>query len=140
MIIIIPRSIYVPEDTPFVQSPAFFPILLSLAVVVLGLIIVGFKENVLDAGGNEDSNSKDFAAIISLFVLYYLLINSIGFLLASIFILYGFMKMFGAKGRLKITVVAIFIPISLFYFFEAVDVNFPLGIVTEWTIQRFAGN
>jgi len=137
VLIIIPNGIYVPENVSFDKSPAFFPTLLSLGVGVLGLCILILKE---DAFNKDDTNLKDFAAIISLFVFYYILINLIGILLASIFILYGFMKMFGAEGRLKLSAIAVFIPVPLVFFFETFDVNFPLGIVTEWILERFGGN
>lgn len=136
-LIIIPNGIYIPDNIPFEQSPAFFPTLLSLAIGVIGFTILALKESPIDEVGGDNTNLKDFAAIVLLFGLYYLLIETIGLLLASIFILYGFMKMFGAEGQIKTSVVAILIPVSLAFFFETFDVNFPLGIVTEWAIEGF---
>jgi len=137
LLIGIPTGIYVPESTPLVESPSFFPTLLSVALGVLGLCILILKENVLEEGLNNKFKTRELVTIVLLFVVYYSLINLIGILLASVFVLYGFMKMFGVKGQIKPSLVATLIPILLVVFFEAFDVNFPLGIVTEWVFEYF---
>jgi len=117
---------------PNTPSPAFFPWLITGALIVLSaaLLIRAF----IGAGRESprtavDAESKLQAFTLVWIVLYLSALPYIGFLLASVPFFAGMMWFYGERSRVAIPLAAVIIPASLFYVFRyGFQILLPAGI------------
>jgi hypothetical protein len=135
---LIPKGIYVPQNIPYpVQSPAFFPNLITGVIAFLGSLLIIKKEKIpSDLRGKWEY--KDLILIILLLVSIYILIYLFGFVLSSIAILFFFITMFGFKSWKVIIATSLLVPIIVYYFFHNLaKIQFPPGIIIEALMDYF---
>ena len=134
--VLIPCSVVVPPSVKIATlSPAFWPKVLAGAITVFGLLIAlqGFmKSNAKSENppGTEEAKAAPEAsappksskalraggAILGMLV-YYLLVEPLGIILASVLIFPLFALLYGEK-RIKILApLAVLLPVGLYYFF-----------------------
>lgn len=135
---IIPNHIRVPENLAnFALSPAFWPSTVCIIGIVLGSIIV-FRAalNLSMAPDDQDmpavsaahSELRGLAAIAGMFA-YFGLIYVLGIVAASILVIPGLALLYGERRFVKLAVVAVLLPLALYYFFTlVVRIPLPLGV------------
>jgi putative tricarboxylic transport membrane protein len=144
LLILIPLGVVRPDNIPArAISPAFWPKATGWMLVVFGGIVAfegAFKPSVKEsAEKTSDSSHRELRTgllrIGLSFVLLYAIwaaINWIGLPVASALIIIIFAVLFGERRLWLLAVVAVLLPLALYYFFDEIaNVPIPLGELFE---------
>jgi hypothetical protein len=137
LLAVIPYQIRVPANiTVLALSPAFWPTMVCILGILIGLIIVyrGLRgisfddDDPLAATEEPREEWRSVAAVVMMFV-YLGLVHVLGMLVASMLALLALAWLFGER-RLRILLpVAVLLPLGLYYFFTMIaHVPLPLGL------------
>jgi uncharacterized membrane protein YozB (DUF420 family) len=140
---LIPAQVDVSEDFEVKSlSPAFFPELAAILIVLLsGILIVTWfvhrKDRAENEGLRESSGSEMTAGeemrVVGAFIiaaLYYLGFKYLGFLISTVICLAGMFLLQGGKRGFHIAALSVTVALGLFAFFHYVmKVYFPVGIL-----------
>jgi hypothetical protein len=138
--IIIPAGVVVPDsDAPLALSPAFWPSLIMLILLVSGvsillqLILSHLKKRPVSFMQDEETplipDAWRLLLVIPGLFIYYLLIDKLGILLSSVLLLIALMLLGGERRFWPISLVAILLPTLLYYFFTLIgNAMLPMGI------------
>lgn len=140
--IIIPAGVSLPPKVPFkALEPAFWPNIIIWVMAFLGLVLVvqgvlasrrATEEQSADAPAKRAHVGPALIAIALLFVFNFLL-NTVGFIVASVLLLPVFMWLMGERRYWLMAVIAILLPFGLHFFFKHVaTVYVPLGFLEPW--------
>lgn len=118
-------------------KPGFFPIVFSLAVIILSLIMIAsLAVSIRQAAKTEQkeekapgSNFRGLGAMIGVFALYVALSYVIGYLLATAVAMALCGYLFGLKRWRLVALVALTAPTTWFFFEYLLDVSLPDGIL-----------
>lgn len=137
--VIIPAGIDSPGDVNIrALAPDFWPNIVMTFLAIIGLIIAiqGY------ATGKKTTQKtpihtrywRAVSAIILLFI-YYWLLQTLGFVIASCIALLAFCLLAGERRLYYVLPLAILLPLLLFYFFTHIaTVAIPLGISEDWPL------
>lgn len=144
LFIAIPKGIWVPARLgPGAVSPAAWPRLITIGVMLLGLALIVQGTLQLRREGRlakparvtaDDAlslplASAKVAAALALLVLYFWFLHVLGIVLTSMIALPLFSLLYGEK-RLRVLIpIAVLLPVALYYFFTVVaHIPMPTGI------------
>jgi len=143
-LLVIPAGVDSPASVPFLAlAPAFWPNIIMGLLSLLGLLLImqGLRsKSVVEAGDSPVGDAGDTAeqqvagwrptlVAIALLFAYYLALQSLGFVAASMLALLCFLPLAGVRRIGLIAVITIVLPVALYYFFTLVaKVAVPLGI------------
>jgi len=146
--VIIPAGVSLPPKVPFkALEPAFWPNIIIYVLAFLGLVLV--VQGLLASRGeratvqavdssNTDTKAKSSypgitAIAIALLFVFNFLLNTVGFILASVVLLPVFMLLMGERRYWLIALIAVVLPFALHFFFRHVaSVYVPLGFLEPW--------
>ena len=137
--VIIPAGIDSPGEVNIrALAPDFWPNIVMTFMAIIGLIIAiqayatGKKTNQKIPTGTR--YWRAVSAII-LFFIYYWLLQTLGFVVASCIALLAFCLLAGERRLYYVIPLAVLLPLLLFYFFTHVAaVAIPLGISEDWPL------
>jgi putative tricarboxylic transport membrane protein len=138
--LLIPKGVYVPENIPqVIQSPAFFPVLVTLVIAFFGFLLMVMRDDAHHDAEADQWKYKDLGFVLLLFISYYILLHLLGFLFSSIAVLFFFMIAFGARNWKTVIGTSVLVPVILYYFFKNIQVNFPSGVIIDAVGELFLG-
>ncbi|MFZ4451786.1 tripartite tricarboxylate transporter TctB family protein [Salibacterium aidingense] len=115
-------------------GPSFLPILVGCLLIICSVIFLINEhiENKKQASSGENESSpiidkKHFLLVIYL-VIYLLVLRHFGFLLTSIPLLFFINRLYGMKGMIKPLLVAVFLPIIIYFLFQSL-LGVPLNLI-----------
>ena len=134
---LIPVGVDSPNAVPHVTlSPAFWPKIISVLLILTGLLLIVRPAPTAAAG--DDSNSGGNGGVrrfvrlaITLFALFafYFSIEQLGMVLPAILLIIGLARFAGERRFALIGLVGVIVPVALYFFFEHVaGVPIPLGV------------
>ncbi len=135
--VVIPYGIDSPNSVPFLAlAPAFWPNIIMGLLAFLGLVLLiqGISAARASAGsGPRDGQvgARPVLALVAMALLfvYYLALQKLGFVAASMLILPVYMLLAGVRNYLLIALLSLGLPTGLYFFFTTVaKVALPLGV------------
>ncbi len=144
--VIIPAGVSLPPKVPFkALEPAFWPNIIVWVLAFLGLVLLvqGLLANRRsqaqpDAATNsgeagKTANVGTAAIAVALLFVFNFLLNTVGFIVASVLLLPVFMWLMGERRYWLMATIAILLPFALHFFFRHVaSVYVPLGFLEPW--------
>lgn len=123
-------------------GPRAFPLLL-LVMLLAGFVLLSFRPQAGTTGAAEPTHEDNHplnrqellkaVQCVVLLLIYASLFETAGFLLASMLFAFFFAHLFGGDWK-KSLLVALVIPVGLFFLFEKVlDVPLPPGLLSFWS-------
>ena len=113
-----------------VQSPAFFPLILSTLLIVISTVFLCFSLYTAKAGshgtvaGEQGAEGEAIeapyrlAATAATLIAYYVLLSWIGMLAASVFVIFVLSLILGFRRHLITVAVAILLPLAVYMLFQ----------------------
>jgi len=146
--VIIPAGVSLPPKVPFkALEPAFWPNIIIYVLAFLGLVLVvqgllasrgeRATARAVDSATTQAEAKRSYPgttaiAIVLLFVFNFLL-NTVGFIIASVVLLPVFMWLMGERRYWLMVVIGVVLPFALHFFFRHVaSVYVPLGFLEPW--------
>lgn len=148
--VIIPWAVDIPATVKISSlSPAFWPKILSWALMVFGLLLAA--QNAFGKSRSEEAPrkpedlipetedckqgiferlAKPARAAVAMFgmLAYYFLVQPLGIIIASIIVLPGFAVLYGEKRWRYLVPISVLLPLALYYFFtKAAHKPMPTG-------------
>lgn len=124
-----------PQDVVMGIGPAFFPMMLALALIFFSCLLICFAFLGKSKGTVEKFNFKDPGkqrAIIALIVtiIYSLLLNVLGFIVTTILYLFGLMFLLEKRDYLSMSLISVGLTLGVFIIFEKLlHIALPVGFL-----------
>ncbi|WP_058487037.1 tripartite tricarboxylate transporter TctB family protein [Defluviitalea phaphyphila] len=114
-----------------VTGPGFFPIILSIILIVLSVLLIItsiFNKDERNTGLFEKKAVKAYITILSLLI-YVMLLKYVGFIILTLIFLFGLIRFYGMKNYIKISLSSIVATVSIYWIFKVLlSVPLPTGI------------
>jgi len=122
-----PKQIIVQENIPFLESAKAAPFIALSMMVLGGLIlviqsVVFKKEQILEL---DFSVQKHALTMMGIFIVYALLIYLVGFLVASLLLIFVMIKYFNIKSKVQILILVIIAIAVYFIFINLFHISLP---------------
>lgn len=134
---VIPDQIRTPGSvTNVVMSPAFWPRVIAILAIVLGLALAAksLLSKAEGAADDPDSSPTTWRSLtaIGIMIGYYLLLEPLGIVLASVIAIPALSALFGERRVVVMAPLAILLPVGLYLFFtEVASIPMPLGPLSD---------
>lgn len=110
------ESILLNRGKEWIMSPGLFPLIVSSLSFIFSTILIftDAKEKI----GRDRKDLELVLSIIALSLIYYILLEKIGFIISSIFYLASFMLILKERNLKILAGISIIIPVFLFFVFS----------------------
>ncbi|HPA44900.1 MAG TPA: tripartite tricarboxylate transporter TctB family protein [bacterium] len=109
-------------------GPAFLPRVLAVLFAVSGFLLILYrKPTVNDASENQPRNRFKVVAMIAGLVLYSMIADTTGFLIAGGCLTFGFCSLLGNSWRVGLVVTVVLVPFIYTIFSTVLGVVLPVG-------------
>lgn len=133
LLAVIPEQIRTPGSiSSVVMSPAFWPSVTAGLAIVLGLALAAKSLFAPSDGNTDDGESSPTTwhsiTAIAIMIGYYLILEPLGIVLASVLVLPTLSLLFGERRVTLLAPVALLLPAGLYLFFtDVASIPLPLG-------------
>lgn len=135
LLVVIPNQIRTPASIAnIVMSPAFWPAAIAVLAIVLGLALAAkaFITGSADDDGESSPTTWRSLASIGIMIGYYLLLEPLGIVLASVIAMPALSALFGERRVVMLAPIALLLPVGLYFFFtEVAHIPMPLGPLSD---------
>ncbi|MHB1131426.1 MAG: tripartite tricarboxylate transporter TctB family protein [Chloroflexota bacterium] len=120
--------------TPNTPGPGFFPVILSVVLLLLSLgLVFQARENgaaiTAPSGGATSMHYREIAAVLGLVLLLALIIEPVGYVIGSAIVTCALLKMAGRTWRASLIIGLLATVLSFFLFDYALGVPLPKGVL-----------
>lgn len=135
--LILKEARHIPFGTLSHPRPGFFPLILGILLGILSIILLG--KSLLKGekeGGRFLSDRKGLERVgltVGTILVYYLVLESIGFLLAAFFLVFVLIKFIEPQRWIYSTWISALVSLCAYLLFQVVlKANLPQGVMKGW--------
>ncbi len=119
-LVLLPGHDFFSQGFPDASTPDFFPSLIGMFLILLGLLMLVFtkQSELIDRNARETMLAKPVFQTCIIFLLYWLILNQIGFVLSSVMVILALSYVFEQHFSMPLLTYSILLPIIVYFVFK----------------------